>query len=168
VKKYLLLLLCITFISSLFSQSKRDYVWLFGSTPYKDKTGVKGNTIDFNSKGKIDSIRFYDTVWANNTEISDEEGNLLFYFNGCRIIDSTQNIMQNGGSINYGDMWKKYCGRFSTYPDSQNSIILPDSGNEAGYYLIHKTTELITEPEVYFHGELQYSYIDMNCNEGKG
>ena len=165
----LLPVIIFTFISSLNSQCKRDYIWLFASSPNLDLKSADGNIMDFNNKGKIDTVHLYDTVRSTNTAISDEEGHLLFYFNGCRVIDSTQQIMENGDSINYGETWDKYCGRFSNYPGTQNSIILPDPGKKDGYYLIHKRNEIQLEPELKSHNpNLYYSYIDMTSNEGRG
>lgn len=165
--KYIIFLLFL--FSSLVAQNKRDYNWLFGSSPYLDQSGVKGNLVDFNSNGKIDTIKFGDAVASNNINISDLEGDLLFYFNGCRVIDSTHQIMENGDSLNYGEAWETFCPAYARYPGIQNSIALPDPGNEKGYYLIHKRTELVTEPIVQtYTPELYCSYIDMNKNEGKG
>jgi len=63
---------------------------MFGSGPSYDINFVSGNIIDFSNNGKIDTLPFYDSVASNNASICDLEGNLLFYFNGCRVIDSSQ------------------------------------------------------------------------------
>jgi len=77
--------------------------------------------------------------------------------------------MENGDRINYGQTWLNFCGRLSRYPGTQNSIILPDPGNEKGYYLIHKRIEIKTDPPVQtFTPDLSYSYIDMLKNDMKG
>ncbi|MFZ1703107.1 MAG: hypothetical protein WAT79_02110 [Saprospiraceae bacterium] len=129
--------------------------------------------MDFNNMGRVDTVDFYDSVANHNAEISDKDGNLLFYFNGCRIVDSTFQLMENGDSINYGKTWQNYCPVWSRYPGTQNSIVLPDPGNEVGgrngYYLIHKRQELEAKPYVHVSiPELYYSYIDMNANNGRG
>jgi len=156
-------------ISSSYSQNKRDYKWLFGMFPPQFGVNyISGNMIDFNNNGKIDTLKLGASMGGYNVSISDKEGNLLFYSNGCKVIDSTHQLMQNGDSINYGDAWKEECTAYSGLIGTQNSIILPDPGNEDGYYLFHKTDELILEPRLDFFGEFLYSYIAMNCNEGKG
>jgi hypothetical protein len=169
MKNIISLLFLFLLSTQILAQNKRDYNWLFGSSPYYDISGVEGNIIRFKNNLLIDSVYFYDAVAWNNSNISDLEGNLLFYFNGCRIIDSSQNIMTNGDSINYGNSWEKHCGRIARYPGTQNSLILPDPGYEDGYYLIHKRLEIKTEPYPQsYNPELYYSYIDMQKNNGLG
>ena len=109
-KRILFILSMITIsFGTLFSQDKSDYKWLFGANYIVDLKIVEGNIIDFNNKGRIDTVHFYDTVANHNAEISDKEtGNLLFYYNGCRVVDSTFNLMENGDSINFGETWKHY------------------------------------------------------------
>jgi len=175
MKKQILTLLLILFkLVNGISQDKSDYLWMFGADIEWDTIHVvKGSQIDFNRNARLDTTIRYVTLTQNNTSICDKEGRLMFYFNGCRVIDSTEQIMLNGDSINYGVSWDKYCGKFDIYPGFQNSIILPDPGNEKdgknGYYLIHKKITLVNVP--YLHSyipELYYSYIDMNKNDGKG
>ena len=158
------------FINNTDAQNKRDYKWLFGSDIEWDTVHiVKGSQIDFNNNAKLDSTVRYATVAQNNTQISDLDGNLLFYFNGCRVIDSTEQIMENGDSLNYGDTWNKFCGKFDHYPGYQNSIILPEPENKNGYFLIYKRIEYEYEPFVHTYiPELKYSYIDMIGNSGRG
>lgn len=172
-KLVLSFLFIIFFCFVTFSQSKNDYKWIFGSSYQVEKKIVKGCIIDFKNKGRIDTADMHDGVANHNAPISDRDGNLLFYFNGCRIIDSTFLLMDNGDSINYGKTWRGYCGNWSWYPGPQNSIVLTDPGNISdgnnGYYLIHKRQELISEPFVQVSiPELYYSYIDMNSNNGRG
>ena len=159
------------FITSAFSQSKNDYNWLFG-------TGIYGTKIDFNNKGKIDTLLLNFRIPDNNCQISDRNGKLQFFFTGCRIINSTAQIMYGGDSINYGKTWNTYCKGIDLYPGYQSSMIVPDPGNDPdsdreegrnGYYLIHKRYELEKLPQLHLSTpELYYSYIDMNKNNGKG
>jgi len=160
-------------ISSSYSQNKRDYIWLSGYSFYTDNTKILGNKIDFNNGGKIDSLIVGGVLFGNNAIICDKAGKLLFYFGGCKVIDNTYHLMENGDSINYGEAWEEECPGFGIYTGTQNSIILPDPGNEDagrnGYYLIHKRYELIYEPIIQAYSpELYYTYIDMNENNGKG
>ncbi|MEZ4906380.1 MAG: T9SS type A sorting domain-containing protein [Saprospiraceae bacterium] len=110
----------------------------------------------------------------NCVNVCDREGNLLMYSNGCAIADRTHNIMENGDSINYGESWEDFCTDLFSfgYPVSQNSLILPDPGNEEegrnGYYLFHKRTEYLHNPLRTWCPGLAFSYVDMNANGGKG
>ncbi len=168
-KKLFIFILIFVSIFSGFSQNKRDYKWVFGSHYDLDLKIVKGNIIDFNNHGMVDTLDVYDSVAKHNAEISTKDGRLLFYFNGCRVVDSTLNLMENGDSINFGETWKHYCGNWARYPGPQNSIVLPDPGNENGYYIIHKRSELQYYPVLdVVIPELLYTYVDMSGNNGKG
>jgi len=149
-----------------FSQ-KEDYHW-FGGIETNISGGINGFTFDFNEKNAtpnyIDlSLGFTD----NNASISDKEGNLLFYFNGCAVFNKNREVMPNGDSINAGvwfDKFWKDC-RYG-YPGFQDVLILNDPKNEDGYYLFHK-------PNIYYplaqdSFQLHYSYIDMSLAGGKG
>lgn len=39
---------------------------------------------------------------GSNTGMCDKEGNLLFYSNGCKVVNAKGEVMQNGDSINPG------------------------------------------------------------------
>ena len=168
---FLIFLSLNTFVNS---QNKRDYKWIFGDTHIIGYHKAKCNIMDFNNHGHIDSLFLYEGVNNHNAEISDVEGNLLFYYNGCRVIDSTKQLMENGDSLNFGHTWEGYCGyNWSRYPGTQNAIILPDPGNDFsirnGYYLIHKRQELVYEPNIEVSiPELYYTYVDMSGNNGRG
>ena len=160
------------FSNKINSQNKRDYTWVMG-LPIIDIRG--GNIIDFNNERSLDTPYLAFGMGRNCVSLSDIEGKLLMYSNGCAIADSTHNIMENGDSINYGEAWEDFCSYKNNrgYPVTQNSLILPDPGNEDnntnGYYLLHKRTELLKEP--YLHTwtpGVSYSYIDMKGNNGKG
>ncbi len=154
--------------SVLYGQINRDYIWLSGYA-YRP---VKGNIIDFNNKGIVDSLIIGMPIEDNNASICDKKGKLLMYSNGCKIYNYERELIENGDSINYGygENWRRFCSSgYRGYIGIQNSIILPDPKDSNGYYLIHKTAELIIEPNNhYWRGDLLYSYIDMSCNEEKG
>ena len=158
------ILFVLNFTSAL-SQTKHDYVWLFGT--------YEGSRMDFNNKGRIDTVSKNFMITDNNCQISDKIGKLQFYFTGCRVVNSTDQIMDGGDSINYGKTWQTYCKGIDLYPSYQSSMIVPDPGNESegrnGYYLIHKRYELESIPHLHLSTpEMYYSYIDMNKNNGKG
>ncbi|MEZ4908950.1 MAG: T9SS type A sorting domain-containing protein [Saprospiraceae bacterium] len=64
--------------------------------------------------------------------------------------------------------WIRFCQNgYRNYPGTQNSIFLPDPKKDKGYFLIHKTGEIIIEPEFNSFCELKYSYIDITEGNGK-
>ena len=175
-KSALLLFIFHIFLSGVYSQNKRDYKWVMGSS----FEGIEGgNIIDFDNNRSIDTGFLAFAMAENCVNICDKNGKLLMYSNGCAIADRTHSIMQNGDSINYGKAWQDFCPyKYSEgYPVAQNSLILPDPGNydengnqvKNGYYLLHKRTELLFHP--YLHTwcpGVSYSYVDMNGNNGIG
>ncbi len=90
---------------------------------------------------------------------------LLFYTNGCWIANFTHEMMENGDSLNPGEI------TFNYYPHGlrvrQSHIILPMPGHPGKYYLFHLRLD--------YHDELilalmpfYYSVIDMEENNGLG
>ncbi|HHH53881.1 MAG TPA: T9SS type A sorting domain-containing protein [Bacteroidetes bacterium] len=174
MKKQITIITLLSIISctTIFGQNKYDYNWLFGiAAPQQNYTA---NLIDFNRYGfdHIDSIILGSGAGtgSNNAEISDKYGNLLFYSNGCRIMDSTHHIMEGGDSISYGDAWERFCHDEygDGYPTLRNTIALPSPGDENGYFLLHKRGEWDYNSDYLYMPELYYSYVDMTQNEGKG
>lgn len=162
-------ILFLLFSFQAYAQEKGDYIWIGGTQPYPDETRADGHLTDFNRqdpKPRRQDIRYGFT--GNNASVSDKEGRLLFYFNGCAVMNRHHQIMPNGDSINAGRwfdvFWQGNC--MYGYPGAQNCIILNDPANEYGYYLIHTT--IIYYPQVADSAQLNYSYIDMSLDDGKG
>ena len=125
-------------LSMTYSQSKADYVWIFGSNALSLE-GSEGSLVSFNGEGRDTSyVQLTESIGFNNASICDDSGNLMFYTNGCQVFDSTFQVMENGDDINYGEIHDSFCD-FGSYNGMQNSIIIPDPGNGNGYYLFHKT-----------------------------
>ena len=163
--KYLLTLIIIYFQSNCLSQ-KQDYYW---------PTGRGDNTafIDFSNKPIESKVRVSEVGFERtNASICDKDGNLLFYTNGCRIADSTHQVMLASDSMNYNLYYDGFLnGCNFGYREKQGVMILPDPDDEYGYYVIHKPFELDTSnPGNFhiFHQYLLYSYVDMDLNSGKG
>ena len=154
----------------LLSQNKRDYYWPFG----KDQSfepGVQATEFDFNALPFEPQERQGDLEFdRNNASISDYEGNLLFYSNGCAVANRLHQIMPNGDSINEGGFfdiqWRGDCG--NGYPGRQDIMILPDPGNEAGYYILHNLVNIDFVTGEIAIDTLSYSYIDMTLDTGLG
>lgn len=149
------------------AQVKGDYVWI-GGVQTDPKGGQKGHTMDFaENKGDPEYVKIPRGFTGNNASICDENGYLMFYFNGCAVMNRFHHVMPNGDSINAGtwfDLYWKDC-KFG-YPGTQNCLILKDKSYEHGYYVIH--TQIL-----YFQGTtdsvaLFYSYVDMSLDNGNG
>jgi len=104
-----------------------------------------------------------------NASIADEEGNLLFYSNGCQVVDANHQIMPNGTELNNNDYFESLgfsCA--SGYIGQQDILILPDPVNELGYYIFHKPIIKKKEEVNEKYRELRYSYVDLSLNNGRG
>jgi hypothetical protein len=168
IMKWIVVFVTLFTADTILSQIKGDYIWVGGIEWYPDETKVNGHITDFNVTGflpKQQDIRYGFT--GNNTSICDNDGNLLFYTNGCAVMNRYHEVMPNGDSINAGQWFDIYCKNcLYGYPGFQNSIILKDPKNEDGYYLIH--TKVIYFPLVADSAQLNYTYIDMSLDGGKG
>ena len=169
--KYITAIIIILFTTNIFCQSKEDYHWFFGNDRDAVQEGIQGlhfnfNITPFNPKKNTNGIAFDQ----NNASISDVDGNLLFYTNGCAVSNYMHEIMENGDSLNSGEFfeifWNNNCNR--GYPGQQDIIILPDPKTEFGYYIIHKPVEYVPDEDpVIAIVDLAYSYVDLSDGLGK-
>ena len=168
--KLYFLIACNLIFHFLFAQ-KEDYHWL-GGYDYNPTPGsliIEGYHIDFNNKPfKIENnVDVKYGIEGNNASISDKFGNLLFYTNGCAVMDRNLNLMPNGDSINAGkwfDLYRQYCS--IGYPGFQDILILSDPASEYGYFILHKPN--IYYPQIPDSFQLHYTYVDMRLNNGLG
>jgi hypothetical protein len=153
------------------AQSKRDYQWIIGY-PLQNSAKI----INLNFLGCQPDIYQPPTpedsdMEGANTSLSDEQGNLLFYCNGCFITNKIGTLMQNGNGINPGYMEDLYCP-YGGSPYIQGTIALPAPGSDSLCYVFNldmsepygsTDTFLDLAPE-----RLYYQLIDMSANGGLG
>ena len=143
-----------------------DNIWLLGydggsQSPDDDEFGI--SILNFN-KGELVitsnqeiEMNFNDT----NSSICDDNGNLLFYFNGVYVEDSTYHTMLNGDTLNSWNLFG--------YDLPQGGLILPFPNHQDQYYLLHSEEGYIDKPGWYLECTgLFYSIIDMAENDGLG
>jgi len=166
------LLFAIISTNSLFSQSKQDYNWFFSIDRNSQQEGIQGLRFDFNDAYLMPKTADQGLSFDhNNASISDRDGNLLFYTNGCAVADREHHIMPNGDSINAGEFFDRFWGGDckNGYPGRQDITILPDPAYEDGYYILHKTQEYDpTAENRFFMQYLKYTYVDLALNGGLG
>lgn len=158
----------------LLCAQKHDYVWMSGS--YYPSDSLSGNYIlDFHTfPPKID--RFYDSLimGSENISMSDFDGKLQFYTNGCIIRAWDKSTMEGGDFINGGptnSFWAGNCGPngFGSYPELQGIFGIPFvyKMDELFYTKVNPSpsqgVNLVCKNEA-----LLYSRIDMNANQGLG
>ncbi|MDB5281193.1 MAG: hypothetical protein JWO06_268 [Bacteroidota bacterium] len=140
---------------------KYDYRWILGYPPWTN--------IDImftpNSADTLATNRNVD-MENSQTTISDIDGNLQFYSNGAKVYTSTNSIMQNGDSINYGYMWDSWGGAF--YNLFEDLMALP-SDTPGIWNLFHYYFEFnlnVVLPE--YPWRIYQTRIDMRRNTGIG
>lgn len=113
-------------------------------------------------------MRTYRGVDMRNgqTTISDYNGNLLFYTNCAKIYDTTNHVMMNGDSINYGAEWDDWGG--VTYNWLDDVVALPTDNNNI-WNLLHYYVEYNVNlyPPVYAWRVYQ-TQLDMMGNSSLG
>jgi len=162
IKLAIIIFLCCIIQASYAQDDKHDYIWLFGYYPNIPEDSMGGSAIDFNSDST--EISFFDIPFGATvfSIISDNTGNLVFYSNGCQIINCKHEVMLNGSEINPGYVYDNYCGSLG-YPYRQGLIALPQPGSDSLYYLFH----LRRNDQLYIT-DIMYSWVDHSRDNGLG
>ena len=156
-----------------FSQ-KHDNIWLPGSGKIAEYpfTGVYypwgGVTMDFKNFPPSTNRRDLALIMYAQAIVSDKNGNLVAYTNGCHLINKNNEIMENGDTLNPGlfHTGGQQCKIY--YPAYQGTIFLPAPGSDSLYYLFHIGMNL-TDTFPWFAGQRFYcSVVDASANDGLG
>ncbi len=166
--------LAVLFLISFFYTSRAqqyDNTWLLGYSGGSPDTtfGISNLTFDdyqLRIRSHQTDFNLFPTdidFRQTNTNISNEGGDLLFYFNGLYIEDNTFQIMVNGDSIN------AYDEDTFGYGLPQGGAIIPFPSHDNQYLLFNSFFDWIPIPGVNYEGlEFYYSIIDMAGNNGLG
>lgn len=162
----------IFFFTTLYSQGKRDYIWLMGGTREPTTiTKFQGFQFDFNKSplGVYIKDRPIPIIRSNNASICDLNGDLLFYTAGCGISDRLFRPMPNG-KINEGYFWDYIC-KYGDYIIPNGSLILNTPNKPNTYFVIHMFLDINTNPDIKSSSvvpKLMYSVVDIEQNNGYG
>ncbi len=142
MKKILIILTCFLIATNANAQYKYDYTWLFGQ--YKENWKAEGTIINFNtSPFTIDSSLLGIDLRATNAMLSDENGKLILYSNGCYVFGGDQQMIEFGKYINAGndgETWDHYCPDISAsgYPAGPKGVLfLPVNGKTDSVLILH-------------------------------
>ncbi|MBK9255956.1 MAG: T9SS type A sorting domain-containing protein [Saprospiraceae bacterium] len=104
------------------------------------------------------------------TNISNADGELQFYFNGCGLANYRHQIIENGTGFNPGYITNEYCKGSSNYPSGQQSMItLPFNNNPDQYIIFHERVNILSNKDTLFlYSDLNYSIVDISLNQGSG
>lgn len=160
-------------LASLAAQNRSDYHWIFGNNSDGTLPGTEGTVIDFNQSPP--DIYYTPIVppvaIGNSTAVMShpETGELLFYSNGCMVLNAKHDTMDNGNEINPGGIHDYYCEETQTrwYPNGNALIALDDAYNTDEYYLLHQPRTIDEDFNIYCDRML-YSKVDMTADGGLG
>lgn len=163
-----LFVLYFLFINFLWGQSKEGNVWVLGYPPDPDFPSdlFGGTLVNFNN-GKPDTSRFtIQRSMFTSSSITDGNGNLLFYSNGCDILNRNHQIMLNGDDINStGDAYYNlYCANgIKAYGEIQDMLTFSWPKHENLYKIIHIRYEPFETSS-----EIWNTTVDMELDGGMG
>jgi hypothetical protein len=146
-----------------FSQG-RDNLWMLGYYP----TSNGKIDIDFASGSPIllptnRNINLSYTL-AN---ITDNNGNLLFYTNGAIVANALNDTMPNGDSLSPATYTFSGAWQFFGFPIPQASLIIPDPSDSLKYYIFHSSVDILPNgDQCPLH--LYSTCIDMSMDSNKG
>jgi len=153
--------------NNITAQSHHDNIWLFS-----DLSGAV--QVDF-SRGvpEVSEIGIPIVFENASAQMSDVDGKLLFYTNGCEIYNSNHELMDGGNHLNPGRSFDNICSDPQRgYPSGpQGTVIVQLPEQNDSYLILHKPTEWNDTP---INGEIVdiyrslYSVVDMKANNGLG
>ena len=170
--KVFLSLASFLFFTLIHAQDKRGANWVLGTHFVAGNDGTLLNFKDDTLKIEYIENEKYMSQFVANTGISDKEGNLLFYTNGCYLANALHDTLKNSEAISPGIAEEVFCdGAGHTF--SQHQMILPNPDNDHLYY-IFQLNDIEALPVDTVGGitlnptSLTYSIVDMREENGLG
>lgn len=153
-------IICCAFASAGSAQGLNN-LWMGG---YESAGGLPwgGTDIDFSTDSPVTTYHYRNIGFGSScTNITDEQGALLFSTNGTIVANAAGDTMVNGAGLNPGwyaeMMYQQYAG--------QSVLILPKPDMPGIHYLIHGTFD---DPVDIVASYLYLSIIDMGLDGGAG
>ncbi|MFZ4544583.1 MAG: hypothetical protein ACOYOA_11070, partial [Saprospiraceae bacterium] len=160
----------VLFIFCLFSVAsaaqKHDYVWTFG---YDNHYPIFGGTnINFNTNPPdTDYVKRNININYDCASISNRDGKLLFYTNGCKIFNNKNKLSKNGSGLNPGMVSNERCDNGNII--GQGSLFLPHPTDTSLYYLFHlHPVEVLVNNLGLIADQICYTLIDQKGDDGNG
>lgn len=162
-----------------FSQPITDYKYDFNWISGIDTLGnpqfnpnLFDNCLHFDFNGDTLGITMelgYANFKYTSATISDREGKLQFFTNGCHVFSHNYKIMDNGEKINDPVILYDQCNGidYTGYSAAQGAIILPRNGSDSIYDLITQEWKVQNDNKILMQ-YLHHSVIDMSINNGLG
>src|SRR5690606_30698842 len=153
----------ITLVIPAVSQNKQDYNWVTGFYHVEEyrKPIIQFGEDTVRIKEEYLPFAFYEM----NSCISDEDGNLLLYFNGCDIANGRHEILENGSGFNEGITGNWECPKNYGYPGPyQSALILPKPGDPNFHYVFYTRYDDLPQK---IESSLLYAETDLTSGKGK-
>ncbi len=165
-------ILFLFFISYQLQAQKYDYNWVIG---YDTLANTKGGTlIDFNFKPrKISFFPKIASMWSAVASMSDKDGNLMFYSNGCFLYNAKHEKIKNGNGPQGDFFFNAYCKNVSEYdasaPFAQSMLCIPHTDSSRIFYLFSNNGLFVSEAiSSYVSYGMLLQKIDMSKNNSDG
>ncbi len=136
-----------------------NHNWLLGYLNNTDKARLQFTDTSASFITETRKIQFE----GSQSNISDQNGNLLMSTNGIWIADATGDTMANGGGLNPGYYTSQFPKGFAI---NNANIFLPWPGDNSRFALLHHTATLTGS--FYLVRELFISIVDITMNGGLG
>jgi len=147
------------------AQAKHDNNWTIGYgdiSPIPSGGSFGGIVMNFSIPPPSLTLQDY-VIDVPLATISDGQGQLIAYSDGCRILNRKHQIMLHGDTISPGTIYKIFCG-VTNYPLWQPTLFLPKPGSDSLYYLFH----VRDDDEDWSPVNLMYSVVDAFGDGGDG
>ncbi len=143
-----------------------DNIWMLGYPPNDSLMQFGGSMLDFS--GGDPNVSFFETSehLGASVSMSDPNGNLIFYSNGCNIRNSKHEVIENGEMLMPGFAYEIRCNnsQFRDHYASYQSILalqMPERPEQ--YILFHQFRN-----DTFFRTSLNYSEIQFNIEYPNG
>ncbi|RMG94159.1 MAG: PKD domain-containing protein, partial [Chloroflexi bacterium] len=143
-----------------------DQLWLFGYNTVPPAPDRSGNVVDFSTEPPSTYKQEKEVNFnVTGASICDSTGNLLLYTNGCYIANFAHLMVENGDSLNPGEISMNDCpGGLAI---AQSHFFLPMPGHPSMYYLFHENLDYHDE-FILARMPFFYTSINMEANNGLG
>ena len=154
-----IILACLIVQSSGYAQ-KYDNNWLIGHNYNVPPDPLNNTLINFS----VDSLIISHVKTLCNygltlsISISDSIGNFLFYSDGCKVVGSDNQFLENGEGLNPGEVSDQFC--WKGYPIVDGGLVLPSPNktNEFDFitYFLKPTNDYGTTPVDLFNNHISF------------
>lgn len=166
MKKLLILIILLQFNNVLYTQpaydSLRNKVWVTGTKYFSALDSTQLMWLDFRGDTMVIQNRYgiAPPIYYMNGSICDENGDLLFFSNGCEIADSSYNDLLGDLIINNGPDYDRQCDGIFGSPITSGLVILPRNSTEFSMfhirYRVNEATN-IPYPDRLLESKMRYS-----------